>query len=212
MTHPDAPRHWAGLAARGVALAAASAWALRHPAVVRADVAVHHRIARVDQPVVDAVVVSTTDLGSVYAVVGCAATLWAAGRRRTAVDVAAAGAAAWLVAQQAKHRVDRVRPYDAHGVRRLIRPPTGSSFPSGHACVATTVATVLATHTAAPGRRAWWSVLAGWVVLTRVYVGVHYPTDVLGGAGMGLVFGALWRGPLARLSPWALRLVGLDRA
>jgi hypothetical protein len=30
-----------------------------------------------------------------------------------------------------------------------------------------------------------------------VYCGVHYPTDVVGGAGLGLALGSLWRGPVA---------------
>lgn len=178
----------------GAALAAIGTTRLQ-----RVDVRAHDAIATIDHPVVDRVVIHTTDLGSAYAVLGCAVTLWLRGRPRTAVDVAGVGATAWTLAQRAKLRVRRARPYEAHGVRRLIGPPTGSSFPSGHACVATALATVIANRAERNGARRSLYGVASWVAFTRVYVGVHYPTDVLGGAGMGLALGALWRGPFADL-------------
>jgi membrane-associated phospholipid phosphatase len=179
-------------AALGVA-AAVGAWAaLRSPAVQRADVRVGDGIRRAGSPAMDRVVTATTDLGSVYAVVGIAGVLGATGRRRAAADVLGVGLLAWNVAQASKTRVRRQRPYEAHGVRRLIRPPTGSSFPSGHAAVGMGVMAVLAGH--APQRAGRWLLrgLGGYVGLSRVYVGVHYPTDVLGGAGMGVTLAALW--------------------
>lgn len=176
----------------GAALAA-----LQSRPLQQADVLIHDILAAQSRPVVDTLVIYTTDLGSVYAVIGAAATLAARGRMRTGLDTAAVGMVAWTVAQNAKHRVRRQRPYEAHGVRRLIGAPTGSSFPSGHACVATAFATVLASRAGVPGARRAFYGIAAWVAATRVYVGVHYPTDVLGGAGLGLSLGALWRGPLA---------------
>ena len=172
--------------------------ALQSSALQRADVRIHDVVADVGRPPVDQLVVYTTDLGSVYAVIGAAVTLTARGRGRTGLDIAAVGLSAWIIAQNVKRRVLRERPYEAHGVRRLIGAPTGSSFPSGHACVATAVGTVLASRSAVPGARRLFYALASWVAMTRVYVGVHYPTDVVGGAGLGLALGALWRGPFAR--------------
>lgn len=165
--------------------------------VQRADVRAGDTIRRACVPVLDRVVCATTDLGSMYAVAGIASTLAVTGRRQMAADVLAAGTATWVVAQGSKTGVRRERPYEADGVRRLIRPPTGSSFPSGHAAVGMAVLTVIGGHSpvrvAAPCLQA----LGAYVALSRVYVGVHYPTDVIGGAGLGLALGALWRGPLA---------------
>ena len=205
----DATRSWGAVALTGGAMVGAAIAAIGSTRLQRADVVAHDVIATLDQPVVDRVVVHTTDLGSVYAVIGCAATLWVRGRPRTALDVAAVGATAWVLAQRAKRRVRRARPYEAHAVRRLIGAPTGSSFPSGHACVATALATVLANRATRSGARRSLYGVAGWVAFTRVYVGVHYPTDVLGGAGLGLALGALWRGPFAAVGRRLLDRLGL---
>ncbi|QBI22101.1 phosphatase PAP2 family protein [Egibacter rhizosphaerae] len=137
-------------------------------------------------------VVATTDLGSLYAVGGASATLAWLGRREAAGDVAGIGLLAWVVGQRTKRFVRRKRPYEADGVRRLIRPPTGSSFPSGHAAVAAAVAEVLADEVHPLGRVALRGV-AGYVAASRVDVGVHYASDVLGGAGIGIALAGLWR-------------------
>lgn len=185
------------LSGAGGALLAGSWFGLRLPAVQRADVRTGDAIRFAGTPVLDRIVIGTTDLGSVYAVLGTALALTATGRYRAAADVLAVGAAAWQIAQHSKTRVKRARPYEAHGVRRLIRPPTGSSFPSGHAAVGAALCAVLAHHAGSARARRTFGALAAYVPVTRVYVGVHYPTDVIGGAGMGLILGGFWRGPVA---------------
>jgi membrane-associated phospholipid phosphatase len=184
-------------AAAGVGLLVGSWLALRRDDLQRADVRVGDVLRRAGSPGIDRVVTQTTDLGSVYAVGGMAAVLAASGRRRLAADVLGVGLAAWAVAQSSKTGVRRQRPYEADGTRRLIRPPTGSSFPSGHAAVSAAVSGLLTDHARGPRSRALWHVLAGYVAASRVYVGVHYPSDVLGGAGMGLLVASVWRGPVA---------------
>ena len=62
--------------------------------------------------------------------------------------------------------------------------PTTSSFPSGHA--ATSFACALALARFAPMLTIPLFVLAGLIAFSRVYVGVHYPFDVLAGTVLGL--------------------------
>ncbi|HKQ56681.1 MAG TPA: phosphatase PAP2 family protein [Candidatus Eisenbacteria bacterium] len=89
----------------------------------------------------------------------------------------------------------RKRPFLTHERARLIgRRPTDSSFPSGHTAAAFAGAVLLTPHLpgVAPG---FWA-YAAIVGFSRVYLGVHFPADVVFGAaiGMGLAigYGAVW--------------------
>lgn len=190
-------RRWPLHAAVGLSILGGTWLALRQPAVQRGDVRVGDAVRKFGTPTLDSLVTHTTDLGSVYSVIGVATALAATGRRRSAADVLGVGMAAWNIAQWSKTRVRRQRPYESEGVRRLVRKPTGSSFPSGHSAVGVAMFTMLADRSRGGAPRRLLQAMGAYVALSRVYVGVHYPTDVLGGAGMGLAIGALWRGPLA---------------
>jgi undecaprenyl-diphosphatase len=189
----------------GASLLVGTWYALASPGVQRADVRVGDVIRRWGTPRLDQVVRATTDLGSFYAVLGITAGLVATGRRRAAVDVLGVGVAAWNLAQANKRFVRRARPYETDGVRRLIHAPTGSSFPSGHAAVGAAVMTVLADRARCRLGRRLFQAVAAYVPLSRVYCGVHYPTDVLGGAGLGLALGSFWRGPVSTLNRIVIR-------
>lgn len=65
--------------------------------------------------------------------------------------------------------------------------PHSGSFPSGHTSVAFACATVLTAI--APGLAAPLFVLAAAIGFSRLYVGVHYPLDVVGGAALGVLVG-----------------------
>jgi anti-anti-sigma factor len=67
--------------------------------------------------------------------------------------------------------------------RRLRTQPATTSFPSGHAASAAAFAVGAASEM--PRGAVPLGVLAGTVAYSRVYVGVHYPLDVLTGAAMG---------------------------
>ena len=81
---------------------------------------------------------------------------------------------------------DRERPSSRYPEPRpLVHAPTDGSFPSGHAATSFAAATVL---TFAWPR--WWPaflLLALAIGFSRVYVGVHYPLDVVGGAVLGIL-------------------------
>jgi undecaprenyl-diphosphatase len=183
---------WRSIAVMGATMVGGSLVLLSSARLRRADVRMGDLVRRSRTGPLDRVIAAATDLGSMYGVVGTATALGVAGHRRLARDVMVLGTASWLLAQGAKTRVSRERPYEAEGVVRLIRPPTGSSYPSGHAAVAAAMMSVIA----ADGERAVRVMAGGLVVFvatSRVYVGVHYPSDVLGGAGIGLLLARAWR-------------------
>jgi undecaprenyl-diphosphatase len=68
--------------------------------------------------------------------------------------------------------------------RRLTRPPTSSSFPSGHAASAAAFATAVALES--PRAGAAIAPVAATVAYSRVHVGVHWSSDVLAGAAIGV--------------------------
>jgi undecaprenyl-diphosphatase len=83
----------------------------------------------------------------------------------------------------------------------LVGVPSTSSFPSGH--TSTSFACAYVISRLAPRLTAFVFVLAALIGFSRIYVGVHYPLDVLAGAVLGLVvarallmlLGALRRSP-----------------
>lgn len=84
--------------------------------------------------------------------------------------------------------VGRVRPYQAGLVAaRTVEPSpaTGYSFPSGHA--ATAVAGALSGARLVPAAAPVLWGLATLMAVSRIYVGVHYPSDVLAGALLGVL-------------------------
>jgi len=103
----------------------------------------------------------------------------------TALVATAALLAASLAASLLKLAADRARPPEAdpHLVA-LVPLPGDAGFPSGHAATAFAAAGVVALlH---PRLRAPALALAALVALSRLYLGVHYPLDVLAGAALGL--------------------------
>ena len=86
-----------------------------------------------------------------------------------------------------KPLVGRVRPFVVQPVALLIPPPTDASFPSGH--TAASFAAVFALK--ASGSPLWKPALAVAVAMafSRLYLYVHWPSDVLGGALVGAAAG-----------------------
>lgn len=96
-----------------------------------------------------------------------------------------------------KPMVGRIRPYEVlEGLTILVERQSDFSFPSGHSAAGFAVAMVM--FLLLPKRYGVPAVLlALWISLSRLYVGVHYPTDVL----MGIAIGSA----CALLSCWLLR-------
>lgn len=80
----------------------------------------------------------------------------------------------------------RVRPFMAHSFEPLISLSfIDSSFPSGHAMAAFALAAIVLKYDTLWG--GIFAILAGLVAWGRVYVGVHYPSDVIAGAILGVL-------------------------
>ncbi len=75
--------------------------------------------------------------------------------------------------------------------RPLVHVPMNPSFPSGHATTSFACATLLAWLTPLP--RVPLFALAALIAFSRVYDGVHYPLDVVGGAALGLLLATALR-------------------
>lgn len=155
-------------------------------------------------PVLDAAMPLLTDLHHrpwfSFGVVPAALAVWLwKGRKRALKALVVAGLAVGS-ADLVMHRVIKPwagRPRPARTVSAVIvRAPAGGawSFPSNHAANVAAAGAVLTV--AYP---AWAPAFAGAALLvaySRVYVGAHYPGDVLGGLALGAALGFVWAGVL----------------
>lgn len=98
----------------------------------------------------------------------------------------AAVAGSWIAAEVSKHLFDRARPHASDmGIAPLVKTPSSSSFPSGHS--ATAAAGAITLSAAYPALAPAFAAAGLAVVFSRIYLGVHYPSDVLAGAAIGAI-------------------------
>ncbi|MBP1919987.1 phosphatase PAP2 family protein [Youngiibacter multivorans] len=107
------------------------------------------------------------------------------GTRKTAVLVAISFLITWISGEQIlKNVIGRVRPFIEYGLTVIIKRPESYSFPSGHAAMSFAVAGVF-LFTGHRYRKTFLA-FAVYVSISRVYLNVHYLTDILGGVLLGL--------------------------
>lgn len=110
---------------------------------------------------------------------------WKPQNQRAAFLAGASALIALGLGQIVGYTLPRPRPYLAHPVNLLISRSVDTSFPSDHATLGFAVAVMVWQYNRKAG--AWLLVLALVLAFSRVFVGAHYPTDVLGGAVLGTV-------------------------
>lgn len=204
----------------GVVLAGLALWFFKQQAdeVVqgradKVDEAIMETVHRIDHPLTHNILHAATHLGS-HAGIGAAAGLTALmmlrrGRRHDAWTVAVSTGGAMVINTVLKNIFRRQRPLE---MARRIKLPRSHSFPSGHSLLSAATYPIVAHHLverhSLPVQAVAHS-LAGMIILSvgfsRVYFGVHFPSDVLGGFAAG--FG--WLG-LTSLSHTAVEATDKD--
>jgi membrane-associated phospholipid phosphatase len=116
--------------------------------------------------------------GAIWFAIAGAGALLDEGRRPQFVHAAKTVAAAFVVNQAVKQTIRRPRPQPEG---QLVGTPTQLSYPSTHACTCFAGAGALSGPLPAAAVYA----LAVPLALSRLFLGVHYPTDTLGGAVLG---------------------------
>jgi membrane-associated phospholipid phosphatase/phosphoglycolate phosphatase-like HAD superfamily hydrolase len=123
--------------------------------------------------------------------------LWWSGRMVQALYLGVSTAVALVLNPILKQVFERPRP-----TGDALVTVSSTAFPSGHTTTATTIATALAVI-AWPTRWRWPAIAAAAffsfaMAVSRVYLGIHWPTDVLGGLALGLTIAMTTR----LLMPW----------
>ncbi len=131
------------------------------------------------------------DMGALWIFITVVLLLFKRTRRAGLVSLLALAASFAVTNVFLKNYVDRVRPYEViTGLKCLVDKATDASFPSGHASAAFASAVAIYKSTkkyiGVPC-----VIVAVLMAASRLYVGVHYPTDVLCGAIIGGLLGAL---------------------
>lgn len=146
-------------------------------------------------PVLDQLMVFYTSLGNsgwIFIVIG-ALLLFFRGTRAAGASSLAGMAAGLLVTNLTlKPLVARPRPWVVmEGFTTLVTSNDMNSFPSGHTCAAFAFALGLCAALPQKWAKAAALIAAALMGFSRLYVGVHFPSDVLAGAAVGVVCGLL---------------------
>ncbi len=126
--------------------------------------------------------------GAVWAAIGLAGAAADPARRSRWLRGAAVGPGAVVANYAVKLAVRRPRP-KLRGLPPLATAPSALSFPSAHATSSLAAATAFGR--VEPRTRVPLHALAAAICITRPYLGMHYPSDVLAGAVLGIAIGGL---------------------
>jgi undecaprenyl-diphosphatase len=142
-----------------------------------------HALVLRRRPPLDRAMHTVTHLGDAAVTITATLLLMAGavpGLQQAGLRAAFALASSHAVVQMLKRTVSRARPRMPEGFAALVQPPDRFSFPSGHAASSLSVALALAMVLPGPAAGALLG-LAALVGMSRCYLGVHYPGDVIAG-------------------------------
>jgi undecaprenyl-diphosphatase len=167
---------------------------LAHDPLVIADVRIHNSLPLLRSPGATRFFIAVTETASFVFLgplcVAIALFSLRARRVRTSIAVIASFAGAALISVTLKSLVNHPRPMDP------LLPAHEASFPSGHTLAAASVYGFLAFLLVRRREESWWRpiqifFLLVWIVLvalSRIYLGMHWPSDVLGSLAIGLAW------------------------
>lgn len=106
---------------------------------------------------------------------------------RTVIYLAASLIVSFILLKLASHLFFELRPFQTHHLTQLVAHATGSSFPSDHTTATAALGLGLVFFTRF--KKIGFSILAAAVLIgfARVFVGIHYPYDILGGLATALI-------------------------
>lgn len=132
-----------------------------------------------------------TQFGGMVALLVWGGAAWYALNRRAMVLTIISGWAGWMLAKVVKASVERGRPGAFFDKINLFDGETftGYGFPSGHATLSAACAAVLYYQLPRPYRK-YLLLLVFLVGVSRMYLGAHFPLDIIGGWGLGAAIGA----------------------
>lgn len=159
----------------------------------RYDEAIMDAVHTIDNPTMHQVMHAVTQLGTHFAIGSAAGitalAMWRQGRRQDAWTVVVSTGGAMIINTILKNIFQRQRPLER---ARRITLPGSHSFPSGHSLLSAATYPIVAHHFVQNRSLATQTVvhtLAGMTILSvgfsRVYFGVHFPSDVFGGFAAG---------------------------
>jgi undecaprenyl-diphosphatase len=166
--------------------------------MVALDELIIRALADFRSPLLNRVMMDITSLGSATVVsiltaIAAVLLIYISHNPRGAIQLAMAASGAELSVEVIKRILRRPRP---EVIERLV-DVAGFSYPSGHTAAVTafflTLAVIIGRSLGRRGRIAvhiTFGVVIGLVALSRVYLGVHYPSDVVSGASVGAVWSA----------------------
>lgn len=139
----------------------------------------------------DGTMLTITQIGSGVFAVGIAMMYFLIGNQTFAYEIVLGSLSLWLVVELMKFLICRTRPYIKLTDTRIVGSRAGGhSFPSGHTSQSFFLAALFSNY--------YQFALPGWLMLfavallvsiTRMYVGMHYPRDILGGSVLGTFWG-----------------------